>query len=318
MEVSFDFSKLKGEISGKSAKYIRDFEEIYGGKILKELLESSCPHIEQLLQSGTMLPPRDGLKQFYDTESKAAWDSKLKRSGYQARKQMGGNHPSTSKFNEPHLIQMFKVVGVPGRGGHGVIVVSNDKYVPGRNRNYNLFKLLWEGTESYVAPVKLELAEYEALKSKPEDVLQYKNRMQKELITISTPYMSRRRTIVTAEEINKRRREKYDSTYHGGYTGLKVTTYGKKKRVVTWDVETNMREDVNWDAAKRMTYYNRFQGRFYYNQFQRRGIGDRVVEDFHQYIADCIASGLNHGMGEIFRKGLSTGFTEKVKRTRIK
>jgi hypothetical protein len=51
--------------------------------------------------------------------------------------------------------------------------------------------------------------------------------------------------------------------------------------------------------AQYMHFYNRFKGRFYYNQLTRKGVEGEVVQDFHDYVTKCIDDGLQFALNEL-------------------
>jgi hypothetical protein len=72
--------------------------------------------------------------------------------------------------------------------------------------------------------------------------------------------------------------------------------YGKREMHFARDVYPTgkgyMSDFTKQSQPKKMMWYNRFKGKFYYNQIWRKGIDDVVVTDFHNYLTDCIYRGL--------------------------
>ena len=54
-------------------------------------------------------------------------------------------------------------------------------------------------------------------------------------------------------------------------------------------------------APKKMNYYNRFAGKFFFNQIYRKGIEGKVVQDFHEYVATCVYRGIMIATGNTDR-----------------
>jgi hypothetical protein len=62
--------------------------------------------------------------------------------------------------------------------------------------------------------------------------------------------------------------------------------------------------------AHHMHFYNRFKGRFYYNQLVRKGVEEDIVQDFHEYITRCLYEGFKIAVGEITEERLAEIYEE--------
>jgi hypothetical protein len=275
--VSIDYDEFEKQLDVGSRSIAKSVMDIVKLKWTPDLLDESCQYIEMFLKNAEVLPTRMGMKQFYDTESAMA-----KRSRSVKKHPFGKDWEHS---DEPHLIEQWHVSWAK-RGDSFVIVIENDKYVKGRGRNWSLFELLWYGTDTYVVPAQLAPHEAEQLKaSGRRNLEQYKRRMLLEPQRIGLPYVRKMRP-----RTYKERGEK------AAIVGLESRGKAPVRKEIVYDIDWN-REQKFDIGAKKMSFYNRFQGRFYFNQFMRQGIKGQVVEDFHDYIADCIVRGLRMGAG---------------------
>lgn len=299
----------------------------------RDFLERASPFIKIHLRNAMNLPSRDGKKQFYDTETRAAKASK-------GMKQAMGS--------DKHLIDQWEVGFQTGRGGHGKIICSNNKTVYSRNGSYALLKLLWEGTSTYVVPITLTAAERRTLfhtggnQNLFQDWRKRRDAM-KDTITkafheyersLYQKYRQEEGSVPIKKSTAQRWKEKLSVEMAGSTGGYYNKSTGYSSRVKVEDVnvrgvgekgesrtttsitpgQTTVQlgkykyvrvagmkyEDfVSENMPKKMTFYNRFAGKFYYNRFMRKGIEGDVIKDFHDYVGDSIYKGLMDVYGEI-------------------
>jgi hypothetical protein len=146
MKLEIDKEMLAKELENHTRGILHEVRHLAELPFTQDILEKAAPTIETLLKSAASLPPRGSLQQFYDTQSDIAKANK------------GWRIPKNTE--DPHLIEMWEVDWeVSKRDNVGKILVSNRKEVKGREAYFNLFELLWNGTETYVAPVKLNQEE---------------------------------------------------------------------------------------------------------------------------------------------------------------
>jgi hypothetical protein len=287
-------------------------EEAQKMRFTKALLEQAAPVIQANLRSATNLPTRDGLKQFYDTESAGARRS-LQSKRQKVRKSL------VMKPQEPHLLDLWEVGYRTGRGGHGSIVVSNPKVVTSKNGAYPLFKLLWEGTSRYVVPMPLSPQERSTLIAIGGKKLhgQYLTRMREQQSKLysewarlkyqpvgapskKTPEQIRTERLIISQAgwIGKMKKGASGEFYRGKNIAPAGTTTYVGQHKIGVHIPPDFKEFAVENAPKKMSFYNRFKGKFYYNVFQRRGIEGDVVMDFHEYVSMCILNGLSFAVGE--------------------
>jgi hypothetical protein len=325
----------------------KDVQKVVGVKFTQKVIQTAAPQIQALLKMGSSLPTKRGVKMFYDDQTRLAYKAK------------GWAYPENRETK--HLLEMWEVSGTvsPNQRAEGKIIIDNDKMVPGASRDWNLFQLLWEGTETYIAPVTItrEQAQrlyanetkeqfkrtwkrisYKRMKyphAKPVEVERERN-----MAKSAAQMASERHAMVVAgggKTFNpgkaSPRSEKLGVNYtqdtkgeeqtatsykQTGITPTQTTSWireqrlharpitfaekDKKGRPITrgkfgpWEFVADV-GNKNVDNPKLMTFYNRYQGRFYYNQFMRKGIRRDVVEEFHEYIFKCLYRGLMDAIG---------------------
>jgi len=374
MRLKMQLESLAEEMYKSRSHTAMDIKKLAGTKFTERILQDAVPIIQARLKMAANLPRRGGLIQFYDEQTanaKRAYGKKSWANSYHS----GENRPTE------HLIHMWRVSSRIGRDGKGQIIVENDKVVPGKDRDWFLFDLLWNGTSAYVVPMELTKEEEKRLARGEQYGLlaQHKEAMRMRNIELSRRDIQRRYNnslqVVPARrsvgksydyqkgmspQALKRSRDllnKYGSgdTVKGGQspgvlgiTHKKKSWYypvGEKKRVSleSWRKESEInrmagatdknlemryastdfvpvekknismhygkvfhrwfvakakggpadyKDEFESDAPKKMSFYNRFRGRFYFNQIARAGIGANVVDDFHEYVIDCVYRGL--------------------------
>jgi hypothetical protein len=141
MKLEWDFDDLHREMQSKAPKIVKDVVEYTQEAFTKEIMSEAAPIIEDLLKLTSSLPTKNGMYQFYDTQSDIA---KAKR-GWLIPKNTG----------DPHLLHMWKTDYRVGKNGDCTIIVSNDKLVKGKNGDFFLFNLLWNGTKPYIVTAEL-------------------------------------------------------------------------------------------------------------------------------------------------------------------
>jgi hypothetical protein len=315
-EIDIDKKKLIKELM-RDTPYVvnavrEQVEEIKLMRLSRHLLEIATPVIQANLKNAANLPTKENLKQFYDTESfKARWTK------YR-------NNPKKSaiiKQQQPHLLDLWEVGYKTGKGGHGSIIISNPKQVTSKNGSYPLFKLLWEGTDTYVVPIPLKPHERARLITNGSKKLhgQYLARLKEDRARLYADWARIKYQKVgdtrmkTPEQIRdewlsikqagflpstkKGEMGEFFKTGGGGGAPRQTKSYVSKTKIgviIPPDWNTYATEN----QPKKMSFYNRFKGKFYYNVFQRRGIESEVVQDFHDYIAQCVFNGLSFAYGE--------------------
>lgn len=317
-ELYIDRTKLASEISRNSPYVVNavkdQLDDIKMMRFSKSLLEEAVPVIQANLKSAKNLPTKEGLKQFYDTESVNA-RRRAQNSRQLARK------PLTIKPQQPHLLNLWEVGYRTGKGGHGAIIVSNPKMVTSKNGSFSLLKLLWEGTNRYIIPIPLTPQERSQIIAIGGKKLhgQYLTRMreQREKLyadwarlryqnvgspTKKTPEQIRTEWLMIKQAgwIGKTQKGAMGEFYKTGGAGgaprqTKTHVGGVKIGVI---IPPDFEDYTAESAPKKMHFYNRFKGKFYYNVFQRKGIEGDVVQDFHDYVANCILNGLMFSFGE--------------------
>lgn len=317
-ELRIDKQKLASEISRNSSFVVNavkeQLDDVKMMRFTKALLEIATPVIQANLKNAQNLPTKEGLKQFYDTESVGA-KRRAQSSRQMARK------PLTIKPQQPHLLDLWEVGYKTGRGGHGAIIVSNPKVVTSKNGSFSLLKLLWEGTKRYIVPIPLNAQEKSKIIAIGGRKLygSYLTRMRENQSKLyaewarlkyqnvgaavkKTPEQIRSEhwSIQQAGFLPKTKRgesgEFYKTGGAGGAPRQTTTHVGKVKIGVV--IPPEFVDYAAENAPSKMHFYNRFKGKFYYNVIQRKGIEGDVVQDFHDYVAQCILNGLLFAYGE--------------------
>jgi len=141
MRLEFDRDFLIKEMGMKLPKVMKDVIDYTQNAFRREIVKDAAAITEELLKSTSSLPTRNGLYQFYDTQTDAA------------KMSIGWRIPKNT--GDPHLLQMWKVNYSVGDDGDCSILVSNDKLVRGKTSDYYLFELLWNGTKPYIVAAEL-------------------------------------------------------------------------------------------------------------------------------------------------------------------
>jgi hypothetical protein len=344
MRLGINRSQLNEMITQGSSFYVNavkdQITDLHKERFSRKLLEIAAPMIQAHLRNASNLPTRNGLKQFYDTESINA------RRGQQDHRQKARKPiKSKNKAEHDHLLHQWEVGFSVGRGGHGTIVVDNPKEVSSGDgsRTFSLFKLLWEGTETYVVPATLTKQETTNLFRRygRDAYYQWLSRHKENQTKLGKDYNAYKRELIknvrgqigsvpkkkTEMEIEK---EKYKMMVNGagfGRGGLKPIQRLDDVNVFSVGAEGESRTTVSTtpgqtkvflgktkyvfmdpkpfadfaaeNAPKRMNFYNRFKGKFYYNVYARQGIKGEVVKDFHTYVSESVFNGLMSAVGEM-------------------
>jgi hypothetical protein len=352
MELRLDEDALKEEIR-KSTHYIaRDIERIGGAKLTRDILDMACPHIQALLKMASSLPTKSGLRQFYDRETELA----AKKQGARFQKKFGAEWNHQRREATPgHLLDQWRVSWTedPNAEGFGaIIIVENDKMVKGRSSWFSLFELLWNGTNTYIAPVPMNPEEQTRLGKSEAAMNQHRERMKNEATVYGPGYFYKAKPISTKkrhvnltdqrgrprkvtgrrktqEEMDKERvqalmsgeRNAYIQTHKIEVERLSLEDVGSAKKAsqTSYGHQRFVKGNLAWthdvmglgtthhkEPAKRMHFYNRFTGRFYYNAIMRKGIESDVVQDFHEYVSDCVVKGIEFAIGQAFSMGIAT------------
>lgn len=318
-------------------------------KLTQRFIKIAAPAIKANLKSATNVPPKNGMRQFYDEQTAV----EMRNRGERNVKSFSPNRSNYINHYEPsdHLLDQWEVEAVPNERG-GTLLISNNKMVPGKSRDFSLFKLLFLGTSYFVMPVPLRKAERELAMARGgyEKYIERVNRTRRRVVTYQGDVTLRakggRKEVnvpLTPEE--RAREKKMAMSKRGVYSKSDTSTWKQEMR----DLEagfygferaveqakgagffnyprTKKIKNVNyvpmrkikdymrvvevapsggqeWEKPKRMSFYCRYMGRFYYNLSQRRGIEKDVVRDFRNFIADSVYEGLIYGVNESFRKG---------------
>jgi hypothetical protein len=317
-ELRIDRTTLAREISRNSPFVVNavkeQLDDIKMMKFTKELLEIAVPVIQANLKNAQNLPTKEGLKQFYDTESVNA-RMRLQKTRQKARK------PLVMKPQQPHLLDLWEVGYKTGKGGHGSIIVSNPKTVSSSNGSFSLLKLLWEGTNRYIVPIPLGAQEKSKIIAIGGRKLfgQYLTRMRENQekmyadwariryqkvggVVMKTPEQIRTEHMLIKQagwlpKLKRGEMGEFYKTGGGGGAPRQTSTYVSKTKIGVV-IPPEWSEYAAENAPNKMHFYNRFKGKFYYNVFQRKGIEGDVVQDFHDYVAQCILNGLVFAYGE--------------------
>jgi len=359
MRLEFNKTQLENELNRGLIAISADIRQEVEAPFTADILSKAAPIIETLLKTASILPTKGSLRQFYDEQSDIA------------KTAAGWRVPKNT--TDPHLMEMWEVDWeLSKRDNVGKILVSNRKQVKGRDLYFDLFALLWEGTDTYVAPVQLNQEQITRLKRERDRhgnplmerwsrdkerwlmlVSKYKRTrvarqtkskrmyyegevesnasrkksqsdMWKETHeqTVvghdpyqfgSTDFTKTERAGLTSSGLKKQARTNYimsqpERTIKGKGKGgfRKGKTYymgkhGAKFPHLQFELYDIGGEDKSYHQglAHYMHFYNRFKGRFYWNQLVRKGIEGKVLEDFHSYVSGCILRGMNIALGEV-------------------
>jgi len=350
MKLVIDQNELLAEIKKKGPKIAKEAEKLLLKPITKQILSDAAPIIQSLLRSPSSLPTKDGLLQFYDTQSDAAKAAK--------------NWGIPKNTGDAHLLQMWNVgYNVDEEGGQ--IIVNNDKLVRGKTSTYYLFDLLWNGTSPYIVPVELTKKEQKAFgKKHGKSALEQWNDLRK----VEQLKLERQRAQNKAQEkargfkrnyhlsaVEQHRRDQamrantgqpiavdrakafriaeltrlaggggfesgdFGSSESGGtrHEPLGITqATGKFTRLFRVFIKEQEKPKQEY-APQKMHYYNRFKGKFFYNQIYRKGIEGKTLDDFHEYVATCVYRGLMMAVGET-RKGNEAMIVQQLSRSVLK
>lgn len=268
--IKIDESALKEEIYGALLTYLKESPEM-GKDFAEKVLTEACPTITALLKSGKLLPSRQGRKMFYDTESPIMRD-------------LRGLPP---REDPVHLMDQWFCDFTIESDMKAVIHVKNSKMVAGRRKYWMLVDLLWEGTQTYIADTALT---FEQLRHLSEEEIKhfYKYRTINQIPGFG-PFVRK-----GVKAVNKR----------GEKIGGRVSTRKVENAPTRQDVAEFRHNypgiDLQPDyVPKRMNYYNRYAGRFFFNQTMRRGIDEDVVKSFKEYVMNCVNKGLELAIGEV-------------------
>jgi len=93
----------------------------------------------------------------------------------------------------------------------------------------------------------------------------------------------------------------YKQTLVSAVPGVGQTQYPSLKQ---WRKYRAPEPEVQGHETKAMWYYNRYAGKFFYNQKSRLGIRDIIVDSFHSYILLCVENGVRAAITMMEREGI--------------
>jgi hypothetical protein len=299
----------------------------------RDFLERASPFIKIHLRNATNLPSRDGKKQFYDTESRSIRASKgMKKTmgsdrhlidqwevGFQTGR---GGHGKIICSNEKTVYSRngsYALLKLLWEGTSSYVVPINlsdaeRKALFHTGGNQNLFQSWRKRRDAMKETIDRAFHEYErslykkyrseegSVPVKKSETQRWKEKLSVEQAGARGGRYDRGRGYVSGTAIDDIRvhsiGEKGESRTTSSITpGQTTVQLGKYKYVQVKGMKYD--EFVSENMPKKMTFYNRFTGKFYYNRFMRRGIEGEVVKDFHDYVGDSIYKGLMDAYGEI-------------------
>jgi hypothetical protein len=246
---------------------------------------------------------------FYDTESPI----------------MRALHGMKPRDDEVHLMDQWLVSGESSGPMDGSIIIDNTKMVAGRDKYWNLSDLLYNGTRTYISQRALTIKQ---LNSMSDEEAQHHYALHPDMDDI--PGGGHYKRFVTAGRKVQHDRGGGRSSFGGLKKGAgPFFKKGGKKGIYMGRDTTPMPYELidkryhdpragwaalkmmaNGDASfgnyKKMTYYNRYYGAFFYNQNVRNGMKPETVQAFKDYVTGCVHRGLLLSMDRLYSDGRAT------------
>lgn len=327
MRLEINQDQLIEELEKNTTKIAADVQKVIGTKFTDELCSEACHHIKAYLTMHSSLPVKGGLQQFYDTQS----DLAKKAAGWRIPKNTDdphlidmwkvdyavGDHGDFAiiisndkrvrgKTQSYHLFDLLW-------NGTGYYVVPMKLTFEQGQRLANMSRVMGS-----------DINEMRRARLAEQPLMQMSSRIRKkgnpnirqgkgEKIRVSYSEKTRRQVAaITAGFVayGKKAMGKVRDVTGFKRSGISGETPGSMDRAtkIRADVKfagkkykSNVTyvEDVSTEhqPGKAMHFYNRFAGKFYTNQYFRKGIEEPIVQDFHDYVSNCVYKGIMDAAG---------------------